>query len=460
MILVSDRGPRSLTADGRVIERNGSVTKLLTRQLTRLGEPSTWVAPTTDRLERWPGRIGELSRCPGAPAARYVPVQVSPEEYDGYYLMAGARVLWMALHALEVRTGDEDAAERAYADYAAVNAAVADAVVAAANPDEPVLVQDYQLALVPGMLRDRGFTGPVSFFLHTAFDAGSFARIGERWVTGWLTSLCAADVLWFQARQWREEFESMARRLLGAGSRRLPSLRVRPVTIGRTDAAALRESVPATEPPALGWDARRVNVVFVARLDPAKNVERCVLAYESLLRERPDLAATTRLTLLLVPSRQSLPEYADYAGRVLDRCERVRRDFPGSLTAVRGDDQGRALWAVTHADVVAAGSVRDGGNLVVQEAAWLNERGCRLVVGSGLGVTELLRDSARVIADPLSIGETRNALATAISARAVPEPMRRLHAAREALERCHPETWLTSQLESCREAMTVRSHDR
>lgn len=459
MIVVSDRGPRSLTTEGRVIERSGSVTKLLARQLARIEEPATWIAPTTDLLDQWPDRLDDLSRCPGARSARYVPVQVSPEEYDGYYLKAGARVLWMALHALEARTDDEHATDRAYADYAAVNAAVADAVVARADPGEPVLVQDYQLALVPGMLRDRGFTGPVSFFLHTAFDAASFARIGDRWAHAWLTSLCAADVLWFQAHRWRAEFELFATgwEAGSAGAVGLPSLRVRPVTLGRADAAALKELIPGGTLPEPTWDSGRVNLVFIGRLDPAKNVDRCVLAYESLLRERPHLAGTTRLTLFLVPSRQSLPEYAEYAGRVMDRCERVRRDFPGSLTVVPGDDQGRALGALTHADIVIANSIRDGGNLVVQEAVWLGERGCRLVVASGLGVTELLRDGAHVIADPRSVEETRAALAAAIDATTVPEPTQRLRA---ALERCHPETWLASQLEGCRRAMTSRSGNR
>ncbi len=443
MIVASDRGPWSLTTDGRVARRNGSVTKLLERQLAAVGEPATWITPTTDPLHRWPERLDELSRCPGAPSARHVPVQVSPEAYHGYYLMAGARMLWMALHALEIRAGDE----RAFADYADVNAVVADAIVARAKPSEPVLVHDYQLALVPGMLRARGFDGPVSFFLHTAFDAEAFSRLGERPAADWLTSLCAADVLWFQSRRWREEFRRAVRR---PG----PSMRVRPVTLGRADIAALRVRTPRHEPPALDWDIRRINLLFVGRSDPAKNVERCVMAFESLLHERPHLAGMTRLTLLLVPSRQSLPEYAEYAGRLADRCERIRHRFPGSLTTVSGDDQERALWAMTHADVMVANSVRDGCNLIVQEAVGVNERGCRLVISSGLGVTEILGDWAHVIADPLSVDETRAALEAAIDSAAAPgdhtTSMARLAAARAALDRCHSETWLASQLEGCR----------
>lgn len=469
MIVVSDRGPRALIANGRVAERNGSVTKLLARQLARVGEPAVWMAPTTDELHRWPDRLDELSRCPGAPSARYVPIQVSPEAYHGYYLMAGARMLWMALHALEARADHGQAAERAAADYAGVNAAVADAVAARASPDEPVLVHDYQLALVPGMLRARGFTGPISFFLHTAFDAGSFTRLGGRLAVDWLTSLCTADALWFQDRRWRDGFQQAVRHLLTsgpAGAVPLPRLGVRPVTLGRADVAALRASRPGSEPPELAWDARRVNVLFVGRLDPAKNVERCVMAFEGLLRERPGLAGTVRLTLLLVPSRESLPEYAEYAGRVTDRCDHVRRRFPGSLHVVSGDDQGRALWAMTHADVVIANSVRDGGNLTVQEAVGLNERGCRLVISSGLGVVELLRDGAHVIADPCSVDETRSALEAAVDAAASSGPggcdasALRLAAAREALDRCEPGTWLAAQLESCREAMSSRSGHR
>jgi hypothetical protein len=86
-----------------------------------------------------------------------------------------------------------------------------------------------------------------------------------------------------------------------------------------------------------------------------------------------------------------------------------------------------------------------------------NERGCRLVISSGLGVTELLRDGAYVIEDPRSVDETRRALAAAIDA---PGEHSALTAAREALDRCHPETWLVSQLESCRTAMSSKSSDR
>ncbi len=150
---------------------------------------------------------------------RYV---VTPQEqYDGYYNEISNRILWMVHHNLwDIPRAPmfDDATEAAWNDYIAVNRAFAEALADEADDDPVYLIQDYHLALVPGMLRELAPDAKIAHFSHTPFAGATYLRVlpvGMR--TAILRGLADADVLGFQAKQWAENYL-----LVGAQPARAP----------------------------------------------------------------------------------------------------------------------------------------------------------------------------------------------------------------------------------------------
>src|SRR5438874_925925 len=135
-------------------------------------------------------------------------------------------------------------------------------------------------------------------------------------------------------------------------------------------------------------------VVRVDRTDPSKNVVRGFRAFELYLEAHPEMHERVALLALLDPSRQDIPEYAEYLGaiqrearRVNDRFQtgvwvpidlRIADDFPGSVAAYK------------QFDVLFVNAIFDGLNLVAKEGPPVNTREGVVVLSENTGVCEEL----------------------------------------------------------------------
>jgi trehalose 6-phosphate synthase len=132
-------------------------------------------------------------------------------------------------------------------------------------------------------------------------------------------------------------------------------------------------------------------IVRVDRLEPSKNVRRGFLAFEALLRRRPDLKGSVRFLAIQSVSREDVPEYARYAAAVQEVVERVNglADADEQLIwLVDGSDYAQAIAALSLADVVLVNPVVDGMNLVAKEAAIVSR--AALVLSETAGAAEQL----------------------------------------------------------------------
>jgi trehalose 6-phosphate synthase len=139
-------------------------------------------------------------------------------------------------------------------------------------------------------------------------------------------------------------------------------------------------------------------IVRVDRLEPSKNALRGFLAFEALLRRRPDLRGKVRFLAIQSTSREKVPQYAEYARAVRELVARVNGmadpdDAP--IWLLDGSDYALAIAALQLADAVLVNPIVDGMNLVAKEAAVVGSPA--LVLSETAGAAEQLAASALMV---------------------------------------------------------------
>lgn len=337
------------------------------RAFTWLGWPGAHVPPAERDAVR--ARLA---------TAGAVPIFLGKREFAGFYEQFSNRLIWPLFHNLPERLHYDRAAWR---HYRQVNARFADAIAEQARPGDTIWVHDYQLALVPQMLRERKVAGPIGFFLHIPFPSAETYRtlpVREEVLRGML----GADLVGFHTYEYVSHFRSACLRVLGVDSEPetvyLPShsaqLGVLPIGIDPDEIARLRDTVEAREE--LERLRRRFAgkklVVGVDRLDYTKGIPQKLLAFEELLAANPRLRGKVVLIQVAAPSRTGVAEYQELKREVDELVGRINGRF-GATDDVpvvyinRNLSRARLTALYRAADVALVTPVRDGMNLVCLE---------------------------------------------------------------------------------------------
>lgn len=371
---------------------------------------------------------------------------------DAYNGIANS-VLWFVHHML-YQTPLEPVFDaefrRQWASYEAYNRAFAEALAAEAARGAVVIVQDYHLTLVPGMLRELRPDLRIGHFSHTPWAPVDYFRmlpddIAEQVLRGML----GADRLGFLTQRWADAFTACCDALVGGlGDTRIgvhglgadaDFLRRRSHEADVADRmAALREQI---------GEGRRT-IVRVDRTELSKNIVRGLLAYRQLLEDHPEWRERVVHVAFAYPSRQDLAVYRDYTAEVQRVATEINSQYgtPGWTPVVLHvkDDFARSLAAYRLADVALVNPIRDGMNLVAKEVPVVSDEGCVLVLSREAGAYEELGEDA-VVVNPYDVVGTARALDAAL---AMPvgeraERTKRLAAAGTALP---PAQWFLEQL--------------
>ncbi|MFJ9035088.1 trehalose-6-phosphate synthase [Streptomyces sp. NPDC102406] len=452
VLVASNRGPVSYVVedgdDGSIETRRGGGGLVSALSVV---EDKLWVCAALSDGDREAVRRGVAE-----PGVRMLDIDAAVHT-DAYNGIANS-VLWFVHHMLyqtplEPSFGPEF--RRQWAAYEAYNRAFAEALAEEAAPGATVVVQDYHLTLVPGMLRELRGDLRIGHFSHTPWAPVDYFRmlpddIAEQILKGML----GADRLGFLTRRWADAFTDCCTRILGgtSGTRigvhglgaDADFLRER---AGREDVgerlAALREQV---------GEGRKV-IVRVDRTELSKNIVRGLRAYELLLEDRPELREKVVHVAFAYPSRQDLAVYREYTDEVSRVAEAINARFgtEGWTPVVLHvkDDFARSLAAYRLADVALVNPIRDGMNLVAKEVPVVSEEGCVLVLSREAGAFEELGEDALVV-NPYDITGTAKALGAALDMPADEraERTKRLAAAGTALP---PGQWFLDQLGALRE---------
>src|SRR4051794_6877894 len=382
-----------------------------------------------------------------------IPADVHADAYNGI----ANSVLWFVHHLL-YQTPLEPAFDaefrRQWGSYETYNRAFAKALAEEAAEGAAVLVQDYHLCLVPGILRELRPDLRIAHFSHTPWAPVDYFRmlpddIADRLLRGML----GADRLGFLTRRWADAFTACAEHFAGG----LGDTRIGVHGLG-ADADFLRARSHETDVEerivALREEigAGRKTIVRVDRTELSKNIVRGLLAYRRLLESRPEWRERVVHVAFAYPSRQDLAVYRDYTAEVQRVAEEINSQYgtPGWTPVLLNlkDDFARSLAAYRLADVALVNPIRDGMNLVAKEVPVVSDEGCALVLSREAGAYEELGDDA-IVVNPYDVEQTAEALHEALTmpAHERAERAKRLAAAATALP---PAQWFLDQLNALR----------
>jgi trehalose 6-phosphate synthase len=471
VVVASNRGPIAYERDerGRLVPRKGSGGLVTALSGVFFHDDATWVAAAfTDADEE----IARGGRAVGAGPSQHVRfVRVPADRFDLAYNEFSNRILWFAFHYLWDVSRQPIFGEhtgRAWEAFVETNQAFARELAKEADRDPVFLIQDYQLALVPRMLRELAPESRIVHFMHTPFAGPQYLRILPAWIRHELMrGLAGADLIGFQSRAWAENFLLGVRATPGlrvdlrsgrvaVGDHR-GTVRVFPVAVNphalREAAETPRAGEAREEVAALRADGKLL--LRVDRLEPSKNVLRGFLAYEAFLRRHPSWRERATFLALLSPSRDKLHEYQAYADECLGEVARINEDL-GTATwkPIQAHVQEDFLYAVgayAEYDALLVNPAFDGMNLVSMEGPLMNTRQGALVLSTNAGAFERIGRHALAV-NPFDIDETADAIALAFEMDADERERRARGLSRSVLAHT-PESWLWSQLEGLDSAL-------
>ncbi len=441
LIVVSNRGPVTYRRDedGKRIARRGGG-GLVTALRSLVSEQDvTWIASATtdeDRAVLAEGggeAISETAR--DGSGFRLRLVAHDEAAYDWFYNVVSNPTLWFLQHYLwdlSQRPSLDKGLHHAWDEgYMPVNAAFADAVVEEleAEPDAAVLFHDYHLYLAPRLVRALCPDARLAHFVHIPWPQTDYWHVLPRSIR-WAIhdGLLANDLVAFHTERWQTNFLRSSEDVAGAvadyeaGSAHYEGRRVtavaRPISVDPSefDGLARSDAVLAAE---AEIEARRPDclILRVDRTDPSKNAVRGFRAFELYLADHPEAHGRVGMLALLDPSRQDIPEYAEYLGAIQRAARAVNDRFqvegwiPIELRIE--DNFPRSVAAYKQYDVLLVNAIFDGLNLVAKEAPLVNVRGGVLILSENAGAYEELGEWALPV-NPFDISGQAEAIHQAI----------------------------------------------
>jgi trehalose 6-phosphate synthase len=461
MMLVTHRGPYrfSVQEDGSFASTRGAggiISALLPlvtgRDREVAGDRQAWVAAAIDADDRAAVAAGAAT----VPGLDLHLLDLDPARHRMHYDVISNAVLWFLHHGLfdlARRPRFDEHLREAWDGYVAVNATFAHAVAESAGDREQVLVHDYHLALVPGMVRATRPDLRVTHFTHTPFCGPNTIRVLPTDMARAICTSMASVPSGFHTERWARAYVASAREILGADHSAAPPY----ATPLGPDPAALAElaTSPATMHAAAELDelvGDRKLVFRSDRIDLSKNIVRGFHVFDRLLATHPEWRGRVVFVAMLNRSRENLAEYLAYEQEVDQAAERVNdrwgtRDWQPVVVDTR-DDYEQTIAGFTRYDALLVNPLKDGLNLVAKEGPLVNTRDGVVVLSPEAGAYDELADAVLPI-HPYDIEQGTDALHTALG---MPVDERRSRAVRlRALAAEHtPQTWLAELLNHAR----------
>ncbi|OBC16301.1 trehalose-6-phosphate synthase [Mycobacterium sp. 852013-50091_SCH5140682] len=398
---------------------------------------------------------------------RLHPVRLSAADVAAYYEGFSNATLWPLYHDLIVKP---EYHREWWDSYVEVNRRFAEATARAAAHGATVWIQDYQLQLVPKMLRMLRPDLTIGFFLHIPFPPVELF-MQMPWRTEIVEGLLGADLVGFHLPGGAQNFLVLARRLVGANTSRA-SIGVRSrfgevqygfrtITVG-----AFPISIDSTELDAKARDrsvrqrARQIRaelgnprkiLLGVDRLDYTKGIDVRLRAFSELLDEHRVKHDDTVLVQLATPSRERVDSYIA-----------MREDIERQVGHINGEygEVGHPIVHYLHrpvpreeliafyvaADVMLVTPLRDGMNLVAKEyVACRSDLGGALVLSEFTGAAAELRQA--YLTNPHDLEGVKDAIEAALQQQPE-EGRRRMRALRRQVLAHDVDRWARSFLDA------------
>lgn len=396
----------------------------------------------------WPGHIDQgndqrLEPFTTDSGIRLHPVALSQHDFEGFYEGFSNATLWPLYHDLIVTPVYR---REWWESYREVNLKFAEAVASVAAEGATVWVQDYQLQLVPGILRQIRPDLKIGFFLHIPFPSPDLFR-QLPWREEVVRGLLGADLVGFHLTQSANNFLELTRQVAGnAGSHTgqpdqldiTGTASVRKVTAHITasdarqvgiaaypisiDVAPLLQARTNVDIPALRrqFGDPETLLLGVDRLDYTKGILHRLKAYEELLESGAIDARKTLFVQIATPSRERLEQYQTArvdveaaVGRINGRFGSLGHQVVHYLHQSVSKEMLAGLYSA--ADVMLVTPLKDGMNLVAKEYVACHPDGTgALVLSEFAGAADELQQA--YLCNPYDVESLKRQILTAVNA--------------------------------------------
>jgi trehalose 6-phosphate synthase len=393
-------------------------------------------------------------------------VESDPDAFDGFYNVVANPMLWFIQHYLwdlsnapDIRQNELDAWDHG---YQTVNQDIADAVIRqVADRERPlVMLHDYHLYTAPRMIRAARPDALLYHFVHIPWSQPDSWRIlPSRIREAIFDGLLANDIIGFHTSAYCTNFLSCCHRLMGyevdhdtltvrhPGGHTIVRAYPLPIDSERLTRAAESPEVAEAEKEVLA--RRREHLILrVDRADLSKNVLRGFTAFDTFLSQHPEFRERVTFVAHLQPSRQDVPEYAEYLERiealvaVVNHRHGTTDWMPIDLRVYENFNEAVARYK--HFDLLMVNSIFDGMNLVAKEAPSINLRDGVVMLSENTGSHEELEEYVLTV-NPFDIQDQADTIHRALTM-SHRERRERADGLREVIVSRNPRDWIDEQV--------------
>ena len=471
LIVVSNRGPVTYGRDNdgeRVARRGGGGLVTALRSLVSHHDV-TWIASAMsdeDRavaVESGGAAIDERAR-DGSPF-RLRLVAHDETAYDWFYNVVSNPMLWFLQHYLWQLAYEPVDRHRAAARVGRrLRGGQRDvrgggARGARGRPEAAVFFHDYHLYLAPRLVRERAPDALLAHFVHIPWPQTDYWHVlPDRIRRAIHEGLLANDVVGFHTRQWCLNFMRAAsdlaeadadfgERVVAHGESRT-LVTVHPISVDAPSSTSSPRARPCSRPSG----SRRA---AAGEAGPARRPHRSFEEHRARLprlralpRRHPEMHLRVSMLALLDPSRQDIPEYAEYLGAIQREARRVNDRFQqdgwSPIELWIQDNFIGSVAAYKQFDALFVNAIFDGMNLVAKEAPLVNERDGVLILSENAGAHAELGEWALTV-NPFDVAGQAEAIHAALSM-GESERRARLEAIRAHVREHDVTEWIEAQL--------------
>jgi len=396
-----------------------------------------------------------------------IPVFLPQKEIESYYNGFCNGALWPLFHYFLQYAKFE---KSQWESYVRVNQAFCDTLLKTLSPDDTVWIHDFQLMLLPQMLRERMPKLTIGFFLHVPFPSFDVLRVLP-WRRELLRGMLGADLIGFHTYDYVLHFLRSVQQFLGI-DHELGQIMVGQRMV-KVDAFPLgidydRFTQTVRDPAVLKTTTKlrkelgdKKVILSVDRLDYTKGIAERLRAFRDLLKKHPEYRGKVTLILVVVPSRTNVLHYKSMKKEIDELVGNINgaySSFEGSPVRYlyRSLPFQYLLSLYRLADIALVTPHRDGMNLVAKEfvASRVDGKGV-LILSEMAGAAKELNEA--LIVNPVSNEELVSALRQALQ---MPEreQIRRNTVMQDSLQRRHAGWWAEYFLERLSEVKQLQSH--
>jgi len=352
------------------------------------------------------------------------PVFLEAEEVDLYYRGFSNKTVWPHFHYFTQFT---TYSEEYWEAYRKVNRKFADAVIQQLRDDDMVWVHDYQLMLVPAMIREAFPQISIGFFLHIPFPSYEIFRILP-WRKQILEGILGADQIGFHTFGYMRHFLSAVYRIIGyehefgtlTVENRIINVDAFPMGIDYDKYAHPNPDLSKEGVQKIKALAQKTKLVIsIDRLDYTKGITQRIKAFGQFIERHPEYQGEATLMMVVVPSRATVDQYQELKHQVDELVGEINGlygtyDWTPIQYFYRSLDFDELTTLYQFADVALLTPLRDGMNLVAKEYVAAKEETKRgvLILSEMAGAANELTDA--LIINPQDVNDMVEAIVTAL----------------------------------------------